>query len=436
MATLASEFIRRKRSGLAHSPEEIQRWIEDYLNDEVRDYQMAAWLMAVYFKGMNAAEANALTSAMLNSGERLKFTETVGLKVDKHSTGGVGDKTSLVLAPIVASCGVPVPMMSGRGLGHTGGTLDKLESIPGFRVRLSGDEMTSLLNKEHLFFIGQSDRICPADKRLYALRDVTGTVESIPLICASIMSKKIAEGANAVVFDVKFGSGAFMKTFAQARELGEALVQVSKEAGLGASAFITSVHEPLGRWVGNAVEVQECIQILKQQNCEHYQDTQKLSLDLAAEMLCLANATLTFEEALTKANAALTSGRAWETFERVCRSQGGDLSALQVAKQETLVFSQQEGFVSRFDSEGIGYAGILLGAGRMRTEDPIDSSAGIEVLVKLGSPVKKGQPVFRLLSSKQDRSAAAASRLQTCFEISENLQPVAPLVAEILRQRN
>lgn len=199
MTMLASEFIRKKRNGTAHPPGEIQKWIESYLKNEVLDYQMAAWLMAVYFQGMTPSEANELTSAMLKSGDRLYFNQVPGRKVDKHSTGGVGDKTSLILAPIVASCGVPVPMMSGRGLGHTGGTLDKLESIPGFRVRLNTDEMNSLLEKEKLFFIGQSDRICPADKRLYALRDVTGTVESVPLICASIMSKKIAEGTEAVV---------------------------------------------------------------------------------------------------------------------------------------------------------------------------------------------------------------------------------------------
>src|SRR4051794_29435072 len=287
------DIIRRKRDGGALSPDEIRAFIRGYTAGEIPDYQAAAWAMAVYFRGLDGVELNALTDAMLHSGDVVDLSALPGLKVDKHSTGGVGDKISLHLAPAVAACGVPVPMISGRGLGHTGGTLDKLESIPGFRVDLSVERFAEVLRASGMSLIGQTERLAPADKKLYALRDVTGTVESIPLISASIMSKKLAEGIDGLVLDVKLGSGAFMKTLERARQLAETLVDIGRRAGKKVSAFITDMDQPLGRWVGNSVEVKESIDVLKGRG---EPDLVELTLSLGGEMLVLGGAAKSFEE--------------------------------------------------------------------------------------------------------------------------------------------
>ena len=429
--SVAAEFIRKKRAGEAHSPSDIREWLESYLSGKIKDYQMSAWLMAVYFQGLTASEASALTEAMLNSGDRIDLSSVDGFKVDKHSTGGVGDKTSLILGPIVAACGVPVPMMSGRGLGHTGGTLDKLESIPGFKTVFTDTQMRSLLSANKLFFIGQSERICPADKRLYALRDVTGTVESIPLICASIMSKKIAEGTQGLVLDVKCGSGSFMKTEARATELAKALLAVAHSAGLRASALVTTVDEPLGRWIGNAVEVRECLSILQGQHPKIYRDTEELSLTLAAEMLLIAQPNLSLNTALAKTKEVLDSGKALEIFERVCESQGGRLNELPVHKEELVVSSKLNGYVESFQTEAIGYAAVALGAGRETVEDKIDPAAGIECLVKVGDEVHTGDGLFRIVGSTLSKRNLAKERLANCVVLSES----APHINSILRSR-
>ena len=413
-----AELIKKKRSAQALSDDEIQFLIEAYTRGALPDYQMSALLMAIYFQGMNHQETLALTRCMLHSGSVADLSTVSGFKVDKHSTGGVGDKTSLILGPIVAACGLKVPMISGRGLGHTGGTLDKLESIPGFNVNLDLKQFRKQTDEQGLCFIGQTAEICPADKKMYALRDVTATVESLPLICASILSKKIAEGIDGLVLDVKYGNGAFMKTPEEAEKLARLLVEVAKLYGKKVSALLTDMSQPLGRYAGNALEVLECLDILRNVRDPLFEDTRSLSLNLSAEMLMLSGGYKTFDDALAAAEEALVSGRALKKFEMICQVQGGDLAKLAIAKHRLPVLSKIEGFITHFETESIGYTGVALKAGRLRFEDKIDPAAGIEFHKKLGDAVQKGEVVFTVHTNDLNLGEEAVKRLEQCFNSS------------------
>ncbi len=431
---LATQVIKTKRSGQNLSKKEIEFIIEGYTKGEIPDYQMSALLMAIFLNGMEDEETIELTQAMINSGTQLKFEDRIA--VDKHSTGGVGDKTSLILAPIVAACGVPVPMMSGRGLGHTGGTLDKLESIPGFNVNLDLDTFKKQVNKLNLSFIGQTDNICPADKKIYSLRDVTATVESLPLICASIMSKKIAEGIRGLVLDVKMGSGAFMKNLDDARALARGLTTIGEGHGLKTMAMITDMNQPLGRFVGNAVEIGECLSILKRQSFlgrdyKSFSDTEELSIELAARMIAIG-LDIDFESGKRKAVEALDSGKAFECFESVCQEQGGSLESIEYPESSTTLVSEKEGYFSQVDGEQVGIAGICMGAGRRVITDKINPLSGIEIHKKIGDEVKSGEAIFTLYHSPNEPGLEEAQNiLKNSYQISGHKNPVGPLVIEI-----
>ena len=410
------------------SREEIKAFVSGFTAGSIPDEQAASWLMSIFFQGMNNEESSFLTEAMLHSGEVLDFSQISARKVDKHSTGGVGDKASLLLAPIVAAAGVVVPMISGRGLGHTGGTLDKLESIPGFSTSLNLDEFRKMLETVGVSLIGQTREICPADKKLYALRDVTGTVESLPLICSSIMSKKLAEGIDGLVLDVKFGSGAFMKNLEEARELAEKLISIGKNHGKEVAALLTSMEQPLGRFVGNALEIRECLAILKQENLptcslEDVADTIELSLELAGHMIYLGKRAKSPSDGIDLARKTWMSGEALRKFEEICRHQGGDLEKLPEAAKQYVVHSQNEGYLAKMNTESIGMAALLLGAGRKTQQEKIDPSAGIELHAKIGSSVAKGDPLFTLHSSKDIDFGDIEARLLASVEFS--LQNVA-----------
>ncbi len=434
-AMLATEVIKKKRNGTVLNFEEIEFFISSYTREQIPDYQMASLLMAIFLNGMNDQETTDLTQVMLESGERIHFENS--RPVDKHSTGGVGDKTSLILAPIVAACGVPVPMMSGRGLGHTGGTLDKLESIPGFNVNLSLPEFKKNVNQFGLCFIGQTKNICPADKKIYALRDVTGTVESLPLICASIMSKKIAEGIKGLVLDVKFGSGAFMKTIEQAQKLAEGLIAIGKAHGIETKALLTNMNQPLGRFVGNALEVGECLSILKQEkflerDSTDFSDTEDLSLSLSAEMIAIGKG-ISSDEARNQAEEALHSGKAYDKFAEICKAQGGSIDQLKISPTTHEICSQQDGFLSDLNSEKIGVAGIELNAGRKLVTDPIDPTTGIEILKKTGDSIKSGEPLFRIYANSNQKGLQGATNLLSqCYQVSDQAPQPQPLVAREL----
>jgi pyrimidine-nucleoside phosphorylase len=436
MSFLPAELIKRKRDGKPHSPEEIQFLVQEYSAGRIPDYQMSAWLMSVFFRGMTGEETHALTQAMLHSGLVIDLQHLNSKKVDKHSTGGVGDKTSLILAPIVAACGVSVPMISGRGLGHTGGTLDKLESIPGFNTRLDEATFANLIGQHGLCFIGQTEKICPADKKLYALRDVTGTVESIPLICASIMSKKLAEGIDSLVLDVKFGSGAFMKTLATAETLAKNLMEIGERGGKKVTSLLTSMEQPLGAFIGNSLEVQECLSILQNQRSHEWEDTRKLSLELSAHMILLGEKATSIEAARTLAEEALSSGRALRKFREICRAQGGRLDELPVGKPMGEVQATRSGYISSFDTEGVGYAGLVLGAGRKVSTDEIEVTAGFKLHKKLGARVEKGEPVFSIYGKYREKFPEAQERLLRSFTLSEKEITPPPLIEKTLLGKN
>ena len=421
---LASEIIKKKRNNFQLLEEEISFFILGYTKGEIPDYQMSALLMAIFLNGMNNEETLHLTKTMLNSGIVVNTEKLSGFKVDKHSTGGVGDKTSLILGPIVAGCGIYVPMISGRGLGHTGGTLDKLESIPGFNTQQSLEKFIEITKKIGTCFIGQTKEICPADKKIYALRDVTATVESLPLICASIMSKKIAEGIDGLVLDVKYGSGAFMKTSENAEELAKKLMAIGHGYGKKVVALITSMNQPLGRFSGNAWEVYECLEIMKghkhlsADGHDLYEDTRELSLQLSAQMIHLSGKTKTVSEAYAMAKDCLDSGRALKIFEQMCLEQNGDFSKLKLSQNQFQYIVDEDGFVSSFDVEKIGLAGILLKAGRIKTDDQLDLLSGIEFHKKIGDPVKKDEVLFTLHCDQKDLFKNAADLLKLSFTVS------------------
>ncbi len=437
MEFLPSELIRKKRFGGTHTHEEIHFFIQGYAREKIPDYQIAAWLMAICFKGMNGEETAWLTEEMRDSGVVLDLKH-LGITVDKHSTGGVGDKTSLILAPLVAAAGVPVPMMAGRGLGHTGGTLDKLESIPGFSVRLSFEQFQKQVGSVGTAIIGQTPEICPADRKLYALRDVTGTVDSLPLICGSIMSKKLAEGMSALVLDVKFGSGAFMKTLKDCEGLARALMDIGVRAGKKVTAIMTRMDEPLGRFIGNALEVRECIEILDGKEFrgegKGWADTLELTLELAGHMIFLGGKATSVEAGKQLAERLLRDGSAKKKFVEMCVAQGGDLSKPlpEFAKRQT-VSADSAGFMNYLDVEKLGSASVHLGAGRKFQTDVLDLGAGIEVFRRQGEAVTKGAPLFTLFAADDARIAAALPILQESFTVSPQAAPQSPLIAKVLK---
>jgi len=419
------DVIRKKRDGGALSDAEVKYVVAAYTAGEIPDYQVAAWLMAVLLRGMTGSELAALTNAMLHSGEVLDLSFLPAAKVDKHSTGGVGDKTSLVLAPLVAAGGLYVPMISGRGLGHTGGTLDKLEAIPGFRVGLSVAEFHRVLKACGTAMIGQTEKIAPADRKLYALRDVTGTVESPNLICASIMSKKLAEGTDALVLDVKTGSGAFMKKEEDAVHLAELMVETGERMGKKMAALITNMDQPLGQMVGNAMEVAECIEVMRSGGPE---DLRELCLHLAAWMFYLGGMDETVAEGKVRASEILASGAALDRFRQMVELQGGDVSViddparLPSADCRVDVRSAAAGFVSAMACEDIGTACVILGGGREKKEDAVDPAVGIVVHKKIGDRVEKAEALCTI----HCHSEASAERARTMIAGSYTISETAP----------
>lgn len=432
----AVDIIIKKRDGHTLSGAEIEFFLRQYLRDEIPDYQAAALLMAIFFRGMTFEETAELTRQMIFSGETYDLSSLdIPFPVDKHSTGGVGDKVSLPLAPLAAACGVAVPMVSGRGLGHTGGTLDKLESIPGFRVHLSREQYLRQLQRIGVVMAGQTDTFVPADKRLYALRDVTGTVESIPLICASIMSKKIASGAKALVMDVKTGSGAFMASLDKSLALAEGLIGVGKAMDRPVHALVTDMNQPLGRRIGNSLEVIESLACLKGGGPP---DLRELTLRLTAEMLVLGGVESDREMAYHRCRDVLDSGRALEKFRELIEAQGGDPrvvdneALLDLAPDEDVFSAPCSGYVAAMDCRAIGNAAVVLGAGRNTTTDSIDHGVGLEMLAKIGNPVKAGEPIVRIVHRKGRGLAECLARLQKAFQISEEPVEAPPLIHAML----
>jgi pyrimidine-nucleoside phosphorylase len=417
----AVDVIRKKRDGHELSRAEIEYLVRGYTVGEIPDYQASAWLMAGLLRGFTRGETAALTDAMLRSGEVLDLSEFAARKVDKHSTGGVGDKTSLVLAPMVAAGGLIVPMISGRGLGHTGGTLDKLESIPGFKVGLATADFRRVLGECGCAMIGQTAEIAPADRKFYALRDVTGTVESPYLICASIMSKKLAEGIDALVLDVKTGSGAFMKKQEDAIFLAELMVETGERMGKKVVALITDMDQPLGRMVGNSLEVAECIAILRGEGPD---DLRELCLELAAWMFYLGGSAGNLPEAKLKAETLLTSGHALETFRKMVALQGGDASViddpqrLPQAKHSLDVTSPRAGYVTAIQCESIGTACVILGGGREKKEDSVDPSVGISLHKKVGDKVTAGEPLCTIHYNSEALAIRAKNLIEESYRIA------------------
>ena len=436
------EIIRKKRDGNVLSDDEIRFFISAYASGKLPDYQASALLMAIYFSGMSEGELLALTDAMLRSGEVISLSDVPGLKIDKHSTGGIGDKISLHLAPAVAACGVRVPMISGRGLGHTGGTLDKLESIPGFSTRLTIADFRTVLRRTGLSLIGQTDTLVPADKALYALRDVTATVESIPLIAASIMSKKLAEGIDGLVLDVKVGSGAFMKTRDEAYQLASTLVAIGRRAGKQVTAFLTNMDQPLGRYVGNAAEVLETLQVLSGQGPD---DLIELTRVLGGEMLRLGGVVATEEDGHTRIMESLRNGEALQRLQR-CAAMQGAMIDLRDPNEPWLtsclhpypvfITAQEAGYVSAIDAEAIGWAGVALGAGRERKEDTIDPAAYIYLDRKVGELVEAGEPLCHFACAPdwpEGRRERARLMLQNAYKVSMTPPTEKPLILDVLR---
>lgn len=429
------DLIQRKRDGEELSSEEISFLIEGYTQNGIPDYQMAAFLMAVFFAGMTDREVSTLTDIMIASGERVDLSDIPGLKVDKHSTGGVGDKTSLIAAPIAAAAGVMVPMISGRGLGHTGGTLDKLEAIPGFRTNLTIDEFKAQVAKLGLAFIGQTPQVAPADGKLYSLRDATATVESIPLIASSIMSKKVAVGLDALVLDVKVGSGAFMKKQVDARRLAQMMVGIGRRLDKRVTALITDMSQPLGYAVGNALEVMEVSQTLQNAGPT---DLTRLSLELAARMIFLSKIAKTIEEARELAQKKLLDGGGYHKFKQVIQAQGGNpqvLDRFELLPNATGVreiSSPRGGYISAIDALYIGQASTMIGAGRDTKEDTIDLAVGVILEVKVGQKVEPGGVLCRIYHTKEDRLEEAAEMIEDAFRISASQPEERDIILEVV----
>jgi len=432
---MPSALIRKKRDGQALTASEIEQFFGAYLNGGVEEYQMAAFLMAVHFRGLDAAELAALVQALLRSGGRVDLSAVPGCKVDKHSTGGVGDKVSLVLAPLVASLGVPVPMMSGRGLGHSGGTVDKLESIPGFRASLSVAEFRAQVERIGCALISQTAEVTPLDGRLYALRDVTATIESIPLIASSIMSKKLAEGIDALLLDVKLGNGAFLPERERAEQLARTMIGIGRGHGIGVVALLTAMDRPLGHAVGNALEVAESIAALGGGGPE---DLRQLTIAEAAEMLVLAGVERNLEAARATASAALADGRAADCFRRIIEAQGGDPAVvdepgrLPVAPVERVAAATEDGWVGRMDVRAIGNAAVTLGAGRRALGDVIDAAVGFSVWARPGERVQRGEPLVTVHARTDASAAEAMAELARAIPVVAD-RPPAPLPLVVSR---
>lgn len=415
------EIIQRKRDRHPLNKHEIDFLVKSYMDDGITDYQMAAFLMATCINGMNNQEISWLTEAMMNSGEVIEHEPGIPL-IDKHSTGGIGDKISIPLAPAAAACGLRVPMIAGRGLGHTGGTLDKLEAIPGFRCDLTCNQYKDIVNELGCVIMGQTKEIAPADKRLYALRDVTGTVESIALISSSIMSKKLAEGLDGLVLDVKFGTGAFMKEIEKARLLAETMVGIGAHMGKKITALLTNMEQPLGHAVGNALEIKESIDILQGHGPK---DSVSLTVELGAEMLFLGQRAQSLEEGRTAIKHALSSGAALQKFAQMVKAQGGDESyvyhphKLNIAKKKVVIEASHSGYIQSIDSHVVGVASGLLGGGRFKLTDKINYSVGIEMPTKVGDKVTKGQPLCTLFVDFQGIDEASA-RIKNAIKIVEH----------------
>lgn len=431
------DIIQKKRDGFPLEEKEIRFLIEGYTRGTIPDYQLSAWAMAVYFQGMDARETALLTDAMASSGERVDLSPIHGIKVDKHSTGGVGDKTTLIVGPLVAACGVPVAKMSGRGLGHTGGTIDKLEAIPGFHVELTREEFINNVNTIGLSVISQSGNVTPADKKLYALRDVTATVDSIPLIASSVMSKKIASGADAIVLDVKFGSGAFMKTKEEAETLARAMVDIGKEVGRQTIAILSSMEQPLGYAVGNALEVKEAIATLKGKGPE---DLTQLCLTLSAWMIYLGKKAATIEGAHSLAEQALYEGKALSLFADFVQAQGGDPlvgekpeEILPKGKKIVQVLSRERGYISRIHGEKVGLAAMKSGAGRETKESSIDPAAGVLLYKKRGEKVEVGQCLAEIHCDSPVDVNSVMELLLEAYEFADHPGEESPLIGGVIR---
>ncbi len=429
------EVIRKKRNGETLSSEELKFIIDGFVKGTVPEYQISSFLMATYFRGMTKDETAEFTRLMLHSGEVVDLSGISGIKVDKHSTGGVGDKISLPLAPIVAACGVPVPMISGRGLGHTGGTLDKLESIPGFSTSLSIEEYKKVIGEIGLVMIGQTKEIAPADKKMYALRDVTATVECIPLIAGSIMSKKLAEGINALVLDVKTGRGAFMQTYEQSVELAQALVGIGTSFGKETIGFITAMDQPLGFAVGNWLEIAESIECLRGKGPA---DVMEVTFVLGGAMVMLGGKADSINEGIERCKEVVDTGKAFNKFFALVERQGGDTKFLIYPEQYPKSKYSQEikstaaGFISSIDSLELGLTGITLGAGRTKVDDPIDPKAGILLRKKAGDAVKVGETVAEFYTDKPDVVDSAKDRITKAFSVSTIRPKDSPLVISVV----
>ncbi len=430
----AYEIIAKKRDGKNLTDREIHFFIENLLKGEIKDYQMSALLMAIYFNGMSDEELFALTEAYIQSGNTIDLSDIPGKKIDKHSTGGVGDKVSMVLAPLAASLDVIVPMISGRGLGHTGGTLDKLESIPGFKVFGSKDFFKKELSQIGVAMLGQTDSVVPADRQIYALRDVTATVESIPLITASIMSKKIAEGIDGLVLDVKFGNGAFMPQVEKAESLANHLIKVGSAFGKKVVAYLTSMEQPLGYKIGNWLEIAECIDCLHDKGPDDLMD---VVYTLTSEILILGGQASDREDALSKCRKAIADGSAFRKFVEMVKYQGGDPETVispekyPLAAHRQVLQAPRSGFISGFDTRQVGLAGVQLGAGRARAEDPVDPRAGIVLFRKIGDRVEKGEPLLEIHTNRKASLKQAGERLLNSITINEN----APAIPELILKR-
>ena len=430
------DIIDKKKRGQELTEQEIQYVIEGYVKEEIPDYQVAAWLMAIFFHGLSDHELVKMTEYMAKSGDMVDLSKIQGIKVDKHSTGGVGDKTTLVIAAIVAACGGKVAKMSGRGLGFTGGTIDKLESIPGFRTAIDDKEFYDIVNRTGLAVIGQSGEIAPADKKLYALRDVTATVDSIPLIAASIMSKKLASGSDKIVLDVTVGSGAFMKNTRDAKKLAKHMVAIGNHAGKETVAILTGMEEPLGFAIGNNMEVKEAIEVLKGDGPE---DVKEVSVALAGMMLSLGLENVSHSQGKRMAKKALSSGQAFEKFKEMVQAQGGDIRYVEHPEFferdafEGEVLAAEDGFLSGMDTEKIGVAAGLLGAGRETKDSVIDMSAGIYLEKKIGDTVKKGEPIAICYAGTKEKLNRGMAMFESSIRYSKEAPRIPKLIVDIIR---
>lgn len=430
---LPYQIIEKKSYGKELTSEEIGEFINGFTKNDIPDYQMSALLMAIFINGMTDAEKLALTKVMLESGDRMDFSDAVGFVADKHSTGGVGDKVSLILAPVLAALGIKIPMISGRGLGHTGGTLDKLESIPGFNVNLSVEQFHDMVLSNGVSLIGQTQNICPADKKLYALRDVTATVRSIPLISASIMSKKIAEGIQGLVLDVKTGSGAFMQKYEDSRALAESLVAIGKLYGIHTTALITDMNQPLGRYIGNWLEVEESLACLRGEGPD---DLMGVTYALGNEILKMANPELTEDEARAQQQAVISDGSAFNKFVETAGLHGGETNVLQKPELHThaslkVVFkADRTGFLKAIDTMQLGFLGIELGAGRRQSSDVIDPDTGFIIHKRLGDKIQAGDSLITIFANKKPAMESVESQLGKVFEISDQQVESPKLIYE------